>query len=220
MRKQEQKTTLKPRTPLGVISREQLRRIARVVEEYDIPVVRATAGQRIMLAGIRPGDWEAVREALGPCGEVMKHYVQACPGKPACEFGLVDSLGIGAKLEEMLRGMDLPGKIKTGVSACPRSCGESLVRDLGLVGRGSGWTVYFGGNAGARPRIGDMLAAKLSEGEALELCKRVLGYYAVLGKAKERTARFVERMGADVIRQAVLQGTAKECEGQGEEAQD
>lgn len=210
------KTTLKPRTPLGVITREQLRRIARVVEAYDIPVVRATAGQRLMLAGIRPEDWEAVRAELGPCGETMKHYVQACPGRPACEFGLADSLEIGARLEGMLGDMDLPAKVKVGVSACPRSCGESLVRDLGLVGRRSGWTVYFGGNAGARPRIADELAAKLDGDEALALCRRVLAYYAANGKPKERTARFVERMGPDVVRQAVLQGSAKDCEGREE----
>ena len=198
------KTTFKPRMPLGRLDRDLLERMAQVVREYDIPVVRATAGQRLLLAGIRPGDWEAVAAALGGPEAVCPHYVQACPGQPACSFGLADSLGLGAELETMLAGMDLPAKVKAGVSACPRSCGESLVRDLGLVGRSSGWSLYFGGNAGARPRVGDLLANKLSTQEALGLAGRVLAFYQAQGKPRERTARFVERMGLDAVREAVL----------------
>ena len=59
------KTTFKPRMPLGRLDRDLLERMAQVVREYDIPVVRATAGQRLLLAGIRPGDWDAVAAALG-----------------------------------------------------------------------------------------------------------------------------------------------------------
>ncbi len=198
------KTTFKPRMPLGRLDRGLLEGLARVVREHDIPVVRATAGQRLLLAGIRPGDWDAVAAALGGPEAACPHYVQACPGRPACSFGLGDSLGIGADLEAMLAGLDLPAKVKAGVSACPRSCGESLVRDLGLVGRSSGWSLYFGGNAGARPRIGDLLAGKLSAQEALRLAGRVLEFYRAEGKEKERTARFVERMGLEAVREAVL----------------
>jgi NAD(P)H-nitrite reductase large subunit len=198
------RTTFKPRMPLGRLHRGLLEDLARVARDFDIPVVRATAGQRLLLAGIRPGDWDAVAAALGGPEAACPHYVQACPGKPACSFGLADSLGLGADLEAMLAALDLPAKVKAGVSACPRSCGESLVRDLGLVGRSSGWSLYFGGNAGARPRVGDLLAGKLPVQEALKLAGRVLDFYRAEGKEKERTARFVERMGLEAVRKAVL----------------
>ena len=109
-------TTFKPRMPLGRLDRDLLERLARVVREYDIPVVRATAGQRLLLAGIKPKDWDAVAQALGGPEAACPHSVQACPGQPACSYGLEDSLGLGAELEKMLAGMDLPAKVKAGVS--------------------------------------------------------------------------------------------------------
>nr|WP_284710729.1 hypothetical protein [Desulfovibrio aminophilus] len=132
------------------------------------------------------------------------HYVQACPGRDGCAHSLADGQGLGRELEALLADMDLPAKVKAGVSSCPRSCAESLVRDLGLVGRSSGWSLYFGGNAGMRPRVGDLLAGKLSAVEALGLSRRVLEFYAREGKEKERTARFVERIGLDAVREGVL----------------
>jgi NAD(P)H-nitrite reductase large subunit len=207
-----EKTSIKPRAPLGEIGPEGLIRIARVVEEFGIPVVRATAGQRLLLAGIRPGDYEAVRAALGGGEAHCPHYVQACPGRAGCSHALADGPDLGLELEALLAEMVLPAKVKAGVSSCPRSCAESLVRDLGLVGRSSGWSLYFGGNAGMKPRVGDLLAGKLSAAESLGLARRVLEFYAREGKAKERTARFVERIGLDAVREAVLQGKTKDSE--------
>ena len=41
----------------------------------------------------------------------------ACPGTETCKFGIQDSLGLGKKTEEFFLGVDLPAKLKIGVSA-------------------------------------------------------------------------------------------------------
>jgi NAD(P)H-nitrite reductase large subunit len=82
-------------------------------------------------------------------------------------------------------------------------CGESYVRDIGLVGRKNGWTVVFGGNAGGRPRVGDELASGLDADAALELVGRVLEHYRDNAKKCQRTARFVEARGIASVRQAL-----------------
>lgn len=97
-----------------------------------------------------------------------------------------------------------PGKIKIGISGCPRCCGESHTRDIGLIGTNKGWTVIFGGNGGTRPRIGDVIAKNLSREEALDLVQRLLEYYQIHAKGKERTARFMERIGIDTLRSDLL----------------
>jgi NAD(P)H-nitrite reductase large subunit len=83
-------------------------------------------------------------------------------------------------------------------------CGERYVRDVGVLGRKTGWTLIFGGNSGGHSRSGDVLAESLTKEDVIGLIKRCLDYYAANGKKKERTARFIERIGIDTLKQAVL----------------
>ena len=196
-----------PRTPMGMLTQDVLKRITQVVEKWDIPIVKITSGQRIALVGVREEDidaiWADLGRDIGRATELCLHYVQACPGTAVCRLGVQDSLGLGAELEEKYLGVDLPAKVKIGVSGCPLSCAESKLRDVGVVGKRSGFTVYFGGNAGNKPRIGDLMAADLTRDEAVELVDRLLMYYKAEARKRERTARFAERVGPDTIRQAL-----------------
>jgi len=206
-----------PRLPSGVIRADQLEALARAVRRFDIPIAKLTSGQRIALVGIRAEDVPAVWAELGmAAGRAVRrgvHYVQACPGSAACGYGQQDSLALGTRLEELFSGLELPAKVKVGVSGCPMCCGESYVRDIGLVGRRKGWTVIFGGNAGGRPRVGDELASGLSDAAALDLVGRVLEHYAASAKKQQRTARFVEARGIASVRAALGLDAAATPEG-------
>ncbi|MDB9822906.1 NAD(P)/FAD-dependent oxidoreductase [Deltaproteobacteria bacterium] len=197
-----------PRTPLGIVTPQILESIAQVVKKYDIPVVKITSGQRMALVGLKETDvvpaWKDLGMDVGRATELCVHYAQACPGTAVCRFGVQDSLGLGMELEKIFIGMAFPAKVKFGVSGCPMCCGESYVRDVGVLGKKKGWTFIFGGNSGGRPRIGDVVAEDLGKEEAIDLIKRCLEYYAANGKKKERTARFMERIGIDALKEEVL----------------
>lgn len=197
-----------PRTPLGLVTPEHLESIVKVVKKYQIPVVKITSGQRMALVGIKKEDvapaWKDLGIDVGRATELCVHYAQACPGIAVCSFGVQDSLGMGTELEKMFIGMELPAKVKFGVSGCPFCCGESYVRDVGVLGKKKGWTVIFGGNSGAQPRIGDVVAKDLTNEAAIDLIKRCLEYYAENGKKKERTSRFMARIGIDALKEALL----------------
>ncbi len=207
---QRDKTTyaIVPRIPGGLLSAEHLESLTRVVRKYNIPIVKITSGQRIVLVGLQEKDILPVYEDLkmdpGKAIELCLHYVQACPGTEVCKFGVQDSLGFGIRLESTLAGKDLPAKLKIGVSGCPFCCGESFVRDIGLVGKKSGWTVSFGGHSGNRPRVGDILAEDLSEADAVDLINRCFNFYQANARKKERTARFIERIGLEEFKKNVL----------------
>lgn len=193
-----------PRTPLGQITPEQLNIINSVVRKFNLSGVRVTAGQRLKIQGIPEDKLRHVLAELGPVGEACKYYVQACPGTTACRLAMQDSMDVGASLEVFLNDFKLPAKLKAGVSGCSMCCSESLVRDVGLIGKKKGWTVFFGGNAGKRVREADILAEDVSGEKALEILGRALEFYSENAKAKERTARFVERVGIDVVKEAVF----------------
>ena len=197
-----------PRIPGGLAKIDDLKRITEVVERYKIPIIKITSGHRIALVGMK-GDvvndiWKDLGMDAGQATALCLHYVQACPGTAVCKFGAQDSLGMGIELESFFTGMVLPAKVKIGVSGCPFCCGESFVRDIGVMGKKKGWTIIFGGNSARQPRVGDIIAEDVSKADVLTITKRCLDYYAANGKKKERTAKFVERIGIEAFKKAVF----------------
>lgn len=203
-----------PRVPCGLLTRKQLHNIAGVVEKYDIPLIKLTSGHRIALIGMKVDTIDAIYADLdmepGQATELCLHYVQACPGTEVCKFGIQDSLGFGVELEKLLTGRELPAKLKIGVSGCPFSCAEGLVRDIGVMGKKKGWTLSFGGNSGRQARIGDILADEISSEEIINLVQRCLDYYCQHARKRERTARFIERIGLENFKAAVLEAPTTE----------
>jgi NAD(P)H-nitrite reductase large subunit len=196
------------RIPAGIITPEQLEPIAAAGRKYQVPVLKITSGQRILIAGLQPEDVPRVIVDLGPLakpesGPCVK-FVQACLGTDMCRYGRQDSIGLARTLEETFRDQAFPAKIKIGVSGCPRCCSESHTRDLGMVGTPNGWTVLFGGNAGTRPRFGDPVARDLTAREAVDCAQSLAWYYRDHATRHERTARFMERIGMDTLKSGVL----------------
>jgi len=196
------------RVPAGIVTPEQLETIAQVGRKYRVPVLKITSGQRILFAGIEPEDVPRVIADLGPLAKPETvpcvKFVQACLGTDWCRYGKQDSIGLSRMLDETFRDQTFPAKIKIGVSGCPRCCSESHTRDIGMAGTPNGWTVFFGGNAGTRPRFGDLVARDLSASEAVDCAQRLAGYYRDHAKPHERTARFMERIGMDRLKSDLL----------------
>ncbi|HOT02727.1 MAG TPA: NAD(P)/FAD-dependent oxidoreductase [Methanolinea sp.] len=196
------------RVPGGIVTPEALENIAAVARNYHLPMVKLTSGQRFMLVGIPKKDLAAVYRDLGPFGEKETapcvKYVQTCMGTDFCKYGVQDSTTLGLELEKRYHGVTFPAKLKFGVSGCPRCCGESYIRDIGVIGTQRGWNVVFGGNGGRRTSLGTVVAENLSTHDALDLVHRLLEYYQVNASPKERTARFLERIGFERLKSELL----------------
>ena len=197
-----------PRTPVGLVTPDDLEALAAVARKYNIPVIKITSGQRFALVGLKKEDvdsvWQELNMNIGKATELCLHYVQACPGTAVCKFGVQDSLGLGTEIEAFFTEMVLPAKVKIGISGCPFCCGESFVRDIGIFGKKGGWTFIVGGSSARRPRIGDVLTENLSKEEVIDLTRRTLEYYRDKSKKKQRMARFVDRIGIENFKDAIL----------------
>lgn len=196
-----------PHTPCGVVTPAILRKIADVAEKYNVPMVKITSALRIALLGIREEDVDAIWDDLGMSpGKVVGicvRSVKSCPGSTFCKRGQQDSLAVGMRLDAAYHGMELPGKMKIGVSGCPFQCGETSFKDIGLVGTPKGWRVYVGGNGGAVARIGEILAQRVDTEEAIALVDRIIQFYRGNARPKERMGKMVERIGLTALEEGV-----------------
>jgi nitrite reductase (NADH) large subunit len=103
-----------------------------------------------------------------------------------------------------MEGLHTPHKVKSAVAGCPRNCSEAYVKDIGLVAVEGGWEVYVGGAAGGTVRKGDLLASTDSADEASQIALAFLQHYREHGEHLERTYGFLERVGLDAVKAAVL----------------
>lgn len=180
----------------GFLEAKQIHRIKKVVDSMDLKGVRINSAGRLIIENIHADHVNEVIDILGKIGDLSRHRVTGCFGKNHCRFGFQDTQKMAASIEKMLVELsDTPSMIKVGISGCKRCCGESYVRDIGLIGTSKGWTLVFGGNAGRKVRCADEIANDISSNQVLRVIKQTLNYFTVHGNNKERTARFIERIG-------------------------
>jgi nitrite reductase (NADH) large subunit len=204
-----------PRMYGGVTTAEDLKKIAEVAEKYNAPLVKLTGGQRIGLFGLKKEDLPQIWEDLGmPSGYAYGktlRTVKTCVGAKFCRFGTQDSMGLGIELEKKFERLDTPHKVKMGVSACPRNCAESGIKDIGFVGVDGGWEIYVGGNGGMDLRPADLLCTVKTEEEVMEITGAYLQYYRETANYLERTSKWLERMGLDHVKEVLANEEMKKA---------
>jgi nitrite reductase (NADH) large subunit len=200
-----------PRMWGGITNPRELRAIADVVEKFDAPMVKVTGGQRLDIFGIKKEDLPAVWADLNAAGMVSGHAygkslrtVKTCVGSEWCRFGTQDSTGLGVKIERMTWGSWMPHKFKIAVSGCPRNCAEATIKDLGVVCVDSGYELHVGGNGGIKVRATDLLCKVETEEQAMDVCAAFIQLYREQAFYLERTAPWIERVGLDHVKKALL----------------
>ena len=202
----QRRYAITPRVPGGFIQPDQLQKYIDVANEFGA-VLKLTGSQRIMITNLKAEDVDKAWEMLGmePAYTVSNRVrsVKICPGTTFCKRAKQDSVHLGMQIERKYLSLEMPSKMKIGVSGCPNSCTESRMKDVGVIGTVDGWNVYAGGSGGAHPRIGDLIAEVKTEKEALALVDRIIAYYKENAQI-ERMGEFIDRIGLEAFKVAVL----------------
>ena len=201
-----------PRMWGGETSASELRRIADVVDKYQIPTVKVTGGQRIDLLGVKKEQLPAVWQDLGmPSGHAYAkalRTVKTCVGSEWCRMGTQDSTQMGKDLERAMWRMYAPHKVKFAVSGCPRNCAEAGIKDVGIIGVDSGWEMYVAGNGGIKTEVAHFLVKVKTAAEVLEFTGAFCELYRQEGWYLERTVHFVNRVGLDYVKKRIVEDHA------------
>ena len=201
-----------PRMWAGETNASELRRIADVVDKYQIPTVKVTGGQRIDLLGVKKEDLVNVwRDLDMPCGHAYAkalRTVKTCVGSEWCRMGTQDSTQMGKDLEKAMWRMYAPHKVKFAVSGCPRNCAEAGIKDVGIIGVDSGWEMYIGGNGGIKTEVAEFFVKLKTAEEVLEFTGAFMQLYREEGWYLERTVHYLHRVGMEHIKKKVIDDAA------------
>jgi len=196
-----------PHIPGGLTDTATLRKICDVADKYRLEL-KLTSAQRIMLIGIKEEEldtiWAELAQKPGAAIGLCVRSVKICPGTTYCKRGVKDSVSLGLKLDARYHAMVLPNKMKMGVSGCMVSCAESGLKDIGVIATAKAWRILVGGNAGARPRLADVLVeVAADEDQVLAIIEKIVTWYRNSGR-EVRLGRLVEEMGIEKFRQEIL----------------
>lgn len=195
-----------PHLPGGFVKPEVLEKYAQVARKYE-GTLKLTSAQRIMITNLKAEDIESIWAELGMQPAMgfanCVRSVKVCPGIAFCKRGKQDSVKLGLALDRRYIKKEMPSRMKFGVSGCPNSCSESVIKDVGVIGTEAGWDVYVGGSAGSHPRLADKLAESLDYDNTLRLVDIVVRYYQKHADI-ERVGQFIDRIGFAKFQSDVL----------------
>lgn len=196
-----------PHIPAGLISSDQLRKLADVADKYKVSAIKVTAAQRIALVGLKEEDidnaWNDLGMKPGAAIGLCVRSIKTCPGTTFCKRGFRDSVKLGLELDDRYHGVNLPNKLKIGVSGCPNSCADNHTRDIGLMGMPKGWTIFVGGKGGTIPRLGNRLIMNVPDDKVLDIVDKIVRVYSENAKGKERLGSYIDRIGLDEFKSIV-----------------
>ena len=205
-----------PHIPGGFTDSATLRKICDVADKYGASL-KITSAQRIAMLGVKEQDLDAIwaelaQEQGAPIGLCVRS-VKICPGTTHCKRAVQDSASLGLKIDKIYHAMELPNKMKMGISGCLLSCSESAVKDIGVVGTNKGWRILVGGNAGPRPRLGELLVDDVpDEAGVLEIVARIVEFYKNSSQ-QGRIGKLVEEIGIDAFRAEICGAGPQPCAG-------
>ena len=170
-----------------------------------------TTSQKIMILDLSMESAQRARELLNRAGADFKfpkqvYQPRVCVGSRYCKLGLVDTLEFGERIYERYSGLDIPYKIKIGVSGCRASCAHSTLADIGFIGRKSGYRVYVGGKSGINPVMGRALPETVGEDEAFKILGKAINLYCEHSnpdKQFQRLSDTIEKLGFEGFKSLV-----------------
>lgn len=200
-----------PHIPGGFTTPETLEKIAAVARKYK-GAIKITSGQRIMITNLKQEDLMTIWQELGMEPAIKGHYtvknVEMCPAG-FCKRSKHNTIGIGMKISRKFHGAEMPNRTKIGVAGCRSACGSVYSKDVGVIADVTGFLITAGGSAGYNPRLADIIAKDISEQEAFDLVERILNYYKEAAEFGEKLGPFIDRIGLENFKNAVLKTSDK-----------
>ncbi len=204
--------------PLGDLSGDQLRGLARLSRELGNGTARLTNEQNVVLPWIRHSRLPRLHAGLRglelaePRASRLTDVV-SCPGLDFCSLAVTRSMGVADRIRRHLEEVELDaeelGLFRVKISGCPNSCGQHHIGDIGLTGamvKGPDGTerphysILVGGGVGeGRTRIGKRLFGRYPEAEAPRAVVALARFYRERRQAGERVGEFLDRVGQDAL---------------------
>ncbi|MGB0370474.1 MAG: NirA family protein [Opitutales bacterium] len=193
--------------PVGFLTPDQMKGIARISRRYGSSDIRLTVWQNVIIPDIADADLETVKEEIKKLGlnyttNFITGGLVACTGNRGCKYSSADTKGHAMLISERLsERVPLDQPINIHLTGCPHSCAQHYVGDIGLIATPvkkdgvsvEGYNMVIGGGVDNEQGIARELQNGLVGDELPEVIENILQRYMSKREKGESFLEFVRR---------------------------
>ncbi len=193
--------------PVGQITPKQMLRLADLADNYGSGEVRLTVWQNLVIPNVPDSMVETLKKALVKMGldwrqSNLRSGIIACTGNNYCKFAGSNTKGHALELADYLeKRVQLDQPINIHLTACPNSCAQHYMGDIGLLGAKvkvagesvEGYHVFVGGGFGKSQAVGRQVFQGVSFESLKPTLEKMLRSYLKYRQPGESFQSFTNR---------------------------
>lgn len=203
--------------PLGKVTCEQMRGLARIAQDLGDGDIRLTVWQNLLIPGVRDANVELAIAAIRAMGlDVETSQVRAgliaCTGRAGCKFGLADTKRTAARIADWCDPrVPIETPINIHLTGCHHSCAQHYISDIGMIGARipvgdtddtvDGFHIFTGGGFGPDADVGQEVFHDVTAEDAPVYVERLLKAYVSNRVSPDETfLSFARRHDGETLR--------------------
>jgi ferredoxin-nitrite reductase len=203
--------------PLGKVTCEQMRGLARIAADIGDGDIRLTVWQNLLISGVRDENVAPAVAAIEAAGLAVKTSqiragLIACTGNTGCKFAASDTKRHAADIGDWCDGrIEVDTPLNIHLTGCHHSCAQHYISDIGLIAAKvplgdsedtvEGYHLFAGGGFGPDADIGQEVYRDLTAEETPKTVEKLLkAYLAHRAGPTETFLTFARRHDGETLR--------------------
>jgi ferredoxin-nitrite reductase len=203
--------------PLGKVTCEQMRGLARIARDLGDGDIRLTVWQNLLISGVRDENVALAVAAIEATGLAVKTSqiragLIACTGNAGCKFAASDTKRHAAEIGDWCEPrVDIDTPLNIHLTGCHHSCAQHYISDIGLIAAKvpvgeeddtvEGYHLFAGGGFGPNADIGQQVYHDVKAEDAPRTVEKLLKAYLTHRASPDETfLTFARRHDGETLR--------------------
>jgi ferredoxin-nitrite reductase len=203
--------------PLGKVTCQQMRGLAKIAQDLGDGDIRLTVWQNLLIPGVPDAKVALATAAIEAIGlavgtSELRAGLIACTGRAGCKFGLADTKRTAARIAEWCDPkVPIETPINIHLTGCHHSCAQHYISDIGMIGARiavgdtddtvDGFHIFTGGGFGPDADVGQEVFHDVTAEDAPVYVERLLKAYVSNRASPDETfLAFARRHDGEALR--------------------
>jgi ferredoxin-nitrite reductase len=203
--------------PLGKVTCEQMRGLAKIARDLGDNDIRLTVWQNLLISGVSDANVPLAVAAIEAIGLAVKTTeiragLIACTGRAGCKFGNADTKRTASEIGDWCdTRVEVDTPINIHLTGCHHSCAQHFISDIGMIGARiavedsddtvDGFHILTGGGFGPESDVGQEVYRDVKSEDAPVVIEKLLkAYLSNRASPDETFLTFARRHDGETMR--------------------